>query len=253
MVKSPCVCLNMACHWEQNSSEFQPILVAHDDKVTLRTPFHKERHTTHATSWFEIPVVDFTCAKSFYEKSLGITIEPMTMGSTTTGMSSTDPNAVGGTIVHGNDGTPSKTGAMVYLNGGDDRARLLSRVASAAGSSQALMRWMLRMPRLRVLVPAGFICAHACLVAVGNLLPESVASFTAVTVCGPLWLSSATGFPVFAHSESGGWSEPGVLGWLLAEAIWSTLWWMLVAAVSRVRMRCWAPDKASVSRQEIQR
>ncbi len=88
----------------------------------------------HAVSWFEIPVIDFTRAKSFYEKVLGITIEPMAMGPIMMGMLSSDPNAVGGAIVHSEDGSPSKNGTLVYLNGGDDLAPMLARVEHAGGS-----------------------------------------------------------------------------------------------------------------------
>ena len=88
----------------------------------------------HALNWFEIPVTNFTRAKSFYEKVLGITIEPMTMGPIMMGMLSSDPTAVGGAIVHGEDGSPSKNGTLVYLNGGDDLAPMLARVEQAGGS-----------------------------------------------------------------------------------------------------------------------
>jgi predicted enzyme related to lactoylglutathione lyase len=53
----------------------------------------------HALNWFEIPVTDFSRAKSFYETVLGIAIEPMVMGPVTMGMLSTDPTAVGGAIL----------------------------------------------------------------------------------------------------------------------------------------------------------
>ena len=88
----------------------------------------------HSLSWFEIPVTDFARSKSFYEKVLAISIEPMVMGPTTMGMLSSDPNAVGGAIVLGADGSPSMNGTLVYLNGGDDLAPMLARVAQAGGS-----------------------------------------------------------------------------------------------------------------------
>ena len=88
----------------------------------------------NALNWFEIPVSNFTRAKSFYEKVLGITIETMEMGPTKMGMLSTDQNAVGGAIVHGDDGSPSKIGTLVYLNGGEDLAPMLARVQQAGGS-----------------------------------------------------------------------------------------------------------------------
>jgi uncharacterized protein len=88
----------------------------------------------HAVNWFEIPVTNFSRAKSFYESVLGITIEPMVMGPITMGMLSSDPSAVGGAIVQGEDASPSKNGTVVYLNGGDDLAPMLARVGPAGGS-----------------------------------------------------------------------------------------------------------------------
>ena len=89
---------------------------------------------THALNWFEIPVGDFARAKAFYERVLGISISVMPMGPVTMGMLSSDPNAVGGAIVHGDGGTPSGSGTLVYLNGGDDLAPMLARVLEAGGS-----------------------------------------------------------------------------------------------------------------------
>lgn len=88
----------------------------------------------HALNWFEIPVTDFARAKRFYEQVLGIAIEPLIMGPVTMGMLSTDTNAVGGAIVCADGCTPSRTGTLVYLNGGDDLATLLARVEPAGGS-----------------------------------------------------------------------------------------------------------------------
>ena len=88
----------------------------------------------HALNWFEIPVTDFTRAKIFYERVLGVVIEPFVMGPTTMGMLSSDPNAVGGAIVHGADCSPSQNGTVVYLNGGVDLAPMLARVTQAGGS-----------------------------------------------------------------------------------------------------------------------
>ncbi|MFP5445258.1 MAG: VOC family protein, partial [Betaproteobacteria bacterium] len=88
----------------------------------------------HALNWFEIPVTDFTRAKTFYETVLGITIAPMEMGPTTMGMLSTDPTAIGGALVQGEGSVPSQNGTMVYLNGGDDLTPMLARVAQAGGA-----------------------------------------------------------------------------------------------------------------------
>jgi uncharacterized protein len=88
----------------------------------------------NALNWFEIPVSNFDRAKSFYEKVLGTVIEKLEMGPVTMGMLSTDQNAVGGAIVHGDGGLPSSNGTLVYLNGGDDLAPLLARVQQAGGT-----------------------------------------------------------------------------------------------------------------------
>ena len=88
----------------------------------------------HALNWFEIPVADFARARTFYETVLGITIAPMALGSTTMGMLSSDPEAVGGAIVQGEGGVPSQNGTMVYLNGGEDLAPMLARVVQAGGT-----------------------------------------------------------------------------------------------------------------------
>lgn len=88
----------------------------------------------NALNWFEIPVTDFARAKIFYEKVLGTVIDPMEMGPVTMGMLSNDQNAVGGAIVQGDGGSPSKSGTLVYLNGGDDLAPMLARAEAAGGS-----------------------------------------------------------------------------------------------------------------------
>jgi uncharacterized protein len=89
---------------------------------------------SNALSWFEIPVSDFERAKAFYERVLGTPLHIMAMGAVTMGMFSVDPAAVGGAIVHGDGGMPSASGTTVYLNGGEDLAPMLARVAAAGGS-----------------------------------------------------------------------------------------------------------------------
>lgn len=88
----------------------------------------------HAISWFEIPASDFARAKAFYEAVLGRPIETMTMGPSTMGFLSSSPEAIGGAIVHGDGTAPSKSGTLVYLNGGDDLAVMLARVEPAGGT-----------------------------------------------------------------------------------------------------------------------
>jgi uncharacterized protein len=88
----------------------------------------------HALSWFEIPVTNFPRAQAFYAAVMGQAIEPMVMGPVTMGFLSSDPNAVGGALVHSDEAIPSKLGTIVYLNGGDDLAPMLARVERAGGA-----------------------------------------------------------------------------------------------------------------------
>jgi hypothetical protein len=58
----------------------------------------------------------------------------MAMGPVTMGMLSSDPTGVGGAIVHAEGATPSQQGTLVYLNGQDDLAPMLARVAQFGGT-----------------------------------------------------------------------------------------------------------------------
>lgn len=88
----------------------------------------------HALNWFEIPVTNFDRARTFYEKVLGATIQPMAMGPITMGLLTSDMSVVGGAIVLAEGCTPSKEGTLVYLNGGDDLDVMLARVQPAGGA-----------------------------------------------------------------------------------------------------------------------
>lgn len=87
----------------------------------------------HMLNWFEIPVADFSRAKSFYEAILQIKIERMEMGASLMGMFPGDQESVSGAIVQDEGCLPSKNGTVVYLNGGEDLAPILARVEAAGG------------------------------------------------------------------------------------------------------------------------
>jgi uncharacterized protein len=89
--------------------------------------------STNVLSWFEIPVTNFARAKTFYEAVLGRPIQTMDMRPFKMGMLSSDPDVVGGALVEGGDGLPSKQGTLIYLNAGTDLAPMLARVARAGG------------------------------------------------------------------------------------------------------------------------
>ena len=88
----------------------------------------------HVFAWCEIPVLDFARAKAFYEALLGHPIEVMTMGPSTMGFLSSDPEQVSGAIVQGEGTAPSQSGTLVYFNGGDDLSAMLARVEPAGGT-----------------------------------------------------------------------------------------------------------------------
>jgi uncharacterized protein len=88
----------------------------------------------NAINWFEIPVTDFTRAKMFYETLLGASIMEMPYPDGRYGMFPSDMQAgVGGAIVKGEGFTPSDTGTIVYLNGGDDLSIPLANIENAGG------------------------------------------------------------------------------------------------------------------------
>jgi len=88
----------------------------------------------HAISWFEIPVVDFDRAKTFYETILGVSLETTEMANDLMGFFPAERGDVSGAIVKGEGLTPGSDGVLIYLNGGDDLNSILSRVEGAGGT-----------------------------------------------------------------------------------------------------------------------
>ena len=86
----------------------------------------------HALNWFEIPVSDINRAARFYSIILAadMAVEEI-MGKRRAFLPFT--NGVGGTLTQGEGYVPSKDGAMLYLNGGDDLDVVLRRVEPAGG------------------------------------------------------------------------------------------------------------------------
>lgn len=90
---------------------------------------------TNSINWFEIPVKDFKRAKTFYSTLLGEDIQEMPHPTFKYGMLpyDTQNGGVGGGIVEGEGFEPSTTGALIYLNCGDDLSVSLSKVEAAGG------------------------------------------------------------------------------------------------------------------------
>lgn len=89
----------------------------------------------NSISWFEIPVKNFVKAKKFYEtifKTDMQVFEAMGMKSAFFPFDMKG-GGIGGCIICGNGYKPSQSGTVVYLNGGEDLSRVLSKVEKAGG------------------------------------------------------------------------------------------------------------------------
>jgi predicted enzyme related to lactoylglutathione lyase len=88
----------------------------------------------NAINWFEIPATDFERAKKFYETVMEIEMmlpfEAMKYAMFPADMQN---GGIGGGLVEEKGYEPAQTGALVYLNGGDDLSVPLSRVEAAGG------------------------------------------------------------------------------------------------------------------------
>ena len=86
-------------------------------------------------NWFEIPVKDFDRGKKFYSTILGEEINEMPHPQLKYGMLPFDMKngGVGGAIVQGEGYEPSNKGSLIFLNGGDDLSKVLSKVEKAGG------------------------------------------------------------------------------------------------------------------------
>ena len=86
----------------------------------------------HAVNWFEIPVNDFDRAKTFYQQIFAIDLfVPEGAGQVAMFPSNWQEGEIGGSLT--TQGEPSDKGTVVFLNGGDDLAKVLDRVEGAGG------------------------------------------------------------------------------------------------------------------------
>lgn len=87
----------------------------------------------NAISWFELPSNNFQRAVKFYGEVLDVELQPMDMPGAKMAFFPTTDNGVGGCVISTEGHAPSMEGSLVYLNGGDDLAKPLSRVEAAGG------------------------------------------------------------------------------------------------------------------------
>ena len=90
---------------------------------------------TNALNWFEIPVIDISRAKNFYESIFEIKMEEMEMMGMKMAMFPYDPmgGKLSGGIAQSDMHKPSADGVKVYLNGNPDLDIALSKVEAAGG------------------------------------------------------------------------------------------------------------------------
>ena len=93
---------------------------------------------SNALNWFEIPVLDFSRAKKFYETIFDYQMPENQMGPARMGFLLFDfqNGKVGGAIVHYPEFyTPQSNGTLVYLNCGPDLQPVLNKVEAAGGKT----------------------------------------------------------------------------------------------------------------------
>ena len=86
-----------------------------------------------AINWFEIPVTNMERAVHFYNSIFAIQLEQMEVMGGTSAFFPYETGGVGGSLTKGDGYVPSQTGAVIYLNGGQNLSTVLDRVAAAGG------------------------------------------------------------------------------------------------------------------------
>lgn len=86
-------------------------------------------------SWFEIPALDLSRAKAFYETLFAISLHEETMGPSHMAIFPYDRGqATGGCVVKEAGYQPSRDGVAIYLNAGESLDPVLGRVHAAGGT-----------------------------------------------------------------------------------------------------------------------
>ncbi len=88
---------------------------------------------TNALNWFEIPVIDISRAKKFYESIFEIKMEEMEMPGMKYAMFPFEPmkGKISGGLAQSPMHIPSATGSIIYLNANPDLQKVLDRLEKA--------------------------------------------------------------------------------------------------------------------------
>lgn len=87
----------------------------------------------NVVTWFEIPVKDMDRAKKFYTDVMQTSFKDDEMDGFQMSIFEAEEQAVSGMLVKAEGYEPSKTGAVIYLNGGDDLTAPLDRAIANGG------------------------------------------------------------------------------------------------------------------------
>lgn len=82
----------------------------------------------NVVTWFEIPVTNMQRAKAFYSAVMVTNFKDNDMDGFKMSVFDHEEDAVSGMLVEAKGYEPSKTGAVIYLNGGDDLSLFLDRI-----------------------------------------------------------------------------------------------------------------------------
>lgn len=88
--------------------------------------------TQHAIAWFEIPTIDIDRAIKFYSAILDKPMQRNDVGMPYSFFPA-ETGSVSGALIQHEEYTPSATGCVIYLDGGEDLQAIQDRVAGAGG------------------------------------------------------------------------------------------------------------------------
>lgn len=91
------------------------------------------KNMKNLVSIVEIPTDSFQRAVKFYQSILGVSIEQLDMQGTKMGLFPSENGSVNVALIYGSDYKPSNSGALIYLNGGDDLQFILDKVKVNGG------------------------------------------------------------------------------------------------------------------------
>lgn len=102
-------------------------------KETETVTNEKTKPMNNLISIIEIPVEDFSRATKFYQSIMGVTIEAMEMDGVQLGVIPNDEGSVNLVLAKGSDYKPTTSGAVLYLNAGEDLQPMLDKVKQNGG------------------------------------------------------------------------------------------------------------------------